>query len=108
MPGDLIEGEARRCWEEARRVVREGVELTVRTGRDGRLRVGNNLPKQSQNRVAHVRPHARRAYYVLGDGTVIGDDPRDGSVLPDGRVMTRQSFWFNSSFVRDVVSGRDA
>ena len=27
-----------------------------------------------------------------------------GDELPDGRVMTKQSFWLNSDYVRAVVS----
>ena len=49
----------------------------------------NNLPKQSENRVAHVRPHAR--------------DASDTYPLPDGREMTKQCFWFNRTYVESII-----
>ena len=54
----------------------------------------NNLPKQSESRVAHVRPHAR--------------DMQDTYPLPDGRSMPKQCFWLNRTYIEDVISGKDA
>ena len=51
----------------------------------------------------HVRPHAQKAYHVLKEGYAIGDNPANGSELPDGRVMTKQSFWFNNSYIRQML-----
>ena len=50
----------------------------------------NNLPKQTENRVAHVRPKAR--------------DSKDTYPLPDGREMTKQCFWFNNSYVQGIIN----
>ena len=49
----------------------------------------NNLPKQSESRVAHVRPHAR--------------DSKDTYPLPDGREMVKQCFWLNRTYIEDIV-----
>lgn len=71
---------AKRVWERTVETIRRGVRLWE-TGRG----IANDLPKQSQNSVAHVRPHARNA--------------ADVCQLPDGRWMTKQSFWLNNGYI---------
>lgn len=80
--GDL--SEVRRVWERTRDVIRNGVVLTPRSGH-----VSNNLPKASESRVCHVRPHAR--------------DSADTYPLPDGRRMSKQCFWLNSTYVEKQI-----
>lgn len=104
MPQSEIEGPLHDCWEEARAVIRAGVQLEKKIQKNGKIVVGNNLPKASSNPVAHVRPHTSRAAYLLSDGTRIGDIERDASELPDGQWMTKQSFWLNNTHIRDIVS----
>lgn len=103
MPASDVEGGLRRCWQEAHDTVVRGVRLEARAGAGGRVTVRNDLPKASDNPVAHVRPHASHAAYDLGDGTVIGNVARDASELPDGRWMTRQSFWLDRGYVAGIV-----
>lgn len=52
----------------------------------------NNLPKASENRVAHVRPHARRS--------------TDTMLLPDNRRMTKQSFWLNHTYIEKQIKDK--
>lgn len=83
MPPDDLE-EVRYVWERTAQIIREGVVLTpTKNG------VTNNLPKQSESRVAHVRPHGRNA--------------ADKLPLPDGRMMTKQCFWLNSGYIAEQV-----
>jgi len=77
--------EVRKVWERTVQVIRYGIKLEF----DGKV-TRNNLPKQTENRVAHVRPHAR--------------DSGDTSPLPDGREMTKQCFWFNRTYIEDIIS----
>lgn len=76
--------EVRIVWERTKKTIIDGVSLTY----NGRV-WNNNLPKQSENRVAHVRPHGKNA--------------SDCYDLPDGRKMTKQSFWLNRTYVRDII-----
>ena len=76
--------EVRKVWERTVQIIKSGVKLEY-IGNVTR----NNLPKQSENRVAHVRPHAR--------------DANDTYPLPDGREMTKQCFWFNRTYVEQIV-----
>lgn len=48
-----------------------------------------DMPRESQTRVLHMRPHGR-------DGT-------DLVSLPDGRPFRRLSFWLNKDYLRDVL-----
>ena len=83
IPNNDLE-EVRTVWERTVQTIREGVELIpTSTG------VKNNLPKQSENRVSHVRPHGR--------------DGDDKLPLPDGRRMTKQCFWLNNSYIEKQI-----
>lgn len=88
IPAEDLE-EVRRVWERTVQVIKEGIQFRF----DGRV-MRNNLPKQSESRVAHVRPHAR--------------DIHDTYPLPDGRSMPKQSFWLNHSYIEDVINGKTA
>ena len=86
IPADDLE-EVSRVWERTVETLRRGVHLWY----DGH-RMRNDLPKQSQSPVAHVRPHAQNAM--------------DTDTLPDGREMTKQCFWLNNSYIaRQIGEG---
>lgn len=111
-----IDGALRICWEKTKSVVADGVELSFVIGKDGEVvlckdgapMIANNLPKKNEaGNIAHVRPHATRRGYRLEDGLECGDPDRYGDELPDGRVMTQQSFWLNNDYVLRIVSWDD-
>lgn len=87
MPAEDLE-EVQRVWEKTIDVIKAGVLLSF----DGRV-THNNLPKQSESRVAHVRPKAR--------------DAKDTYPLPDGRAMTKQCFWLNRDYVESIINSRN-
>lgn len=76
--------EVGRVWTRTVQTIREGVRL-YRTPRG----VCNNLPKATESPVAHVRPHGR--------------DGSDQASLPDGRMMTKQCFWLNNSYIKKQI-----
>lgn len=76
--------QCRIVWERARQVIIDGVEI-VEVGN----RTVNNLPKQKENSVMHVRPHAQ--------------NKNDTYELPDGRFLTKQCFWLNNTFIKEIV-----
>ena len=86
IPNDDLD-EVRIVWERTVQALRRGVRL-VPTPRG----VSNDLPKQSESPVAHVRPH--------------GKDASDKLPLPDGRMMTKQCFWFNRAYVEKIIGLR--
>lgn len=83
IPNDDLD-EVQCVWERTVKTIREGVILETKNGK-----VYNNLPKQSESTVAHVRPH--------------GKNGSDKLILPDGRMMTKQCFWFNRTYVEKQV-----
>lgn len=103
MPANEIEGPAKACWDETRKVIREGVELNPYRDASGKLKVTNNLPGMADNPIVHVRPHTSKAAYKFADGTEIGDIARNAYELPDGRWMTKQSFWFNKDYLEHIL-----
>ncbi len=76
--------EVKEVWERTVATIKKGVVMTPTSHG-----VMNNLPKQSESRVAHVRPHGKNA--------------ADKLPLPDGRMMTKQCFWLNSNYIADQV-----
>lgn len=87
IPNDDLE-EVHIVWQRARDTIRNGVQL-IQTPSG----VSNDLPKQSQNRVSHVRPHGKNA--------------SDKLPLPDGRMMTKQCFWLNNTYIKEQISKTD-
>lgn len=84
IPAEDLE-EVRRVWERTVQTICNGVKLY-----DDGKRVGNDLPKSSESPVAHVRPHGR--------------DASDKLPLPDGRMMTKQCFWLNNTYIQDQIA----
>lgn len=107
MPVFDLEGPVHDVWDKTRDIISKGVKLTPKVQTDGSVRYENNLPGKRDNPVAHVRPHTSKRAYRFEDGTEIGDVERDASPLPDGRWMTKQSFWLNNDYVYTIVEGFD-
>ena len=81
--------EVKRVWKRTVETIRRGVILKKTP-----YGISNNLPKQTESAVAHVRPHARNAM--------------DKLPLPDGRLMTKQCFWLNNSYIEEQIKkGRE-
>ena len=103
MPSIDLDGPVHECWQRTKDVIQEGVRFNVKKRKDGSIRVENNLPGSKDNPVAHVRPHANKAAYRFADGTESGDVQKNAYPLPDGRMMTKQSFWLNNTYVYSAL-----
>ena len=75
-----LEGNVRKVWEETKQVLIDGLEVTIKKGKNH-----DNFPKASDNFVSHVRPHGR--------------DSQDTFELPDGRKYPKQCFWLNKKYI---------
>ena len=80
IPYDDLEKEVKVVWEKTKQLIKNGLKIEVKNGKNC-----SNLPKISENRVCHVRPHGRNA--------------QDTYELPDGRRLTKQCFWLNNSYI---------
>ena len=73
IPYKDLESEVNQVWHE-----------TVNRIINGR---SDELPKKSENPVAHVRPHARNS--------------QDTNETPDGQHLVKKSFWLNASYIKE-------
>jgi hypothetical protein len=79
-----IENKARKTWENTCDIIRKGVRLEEKEGR-----TFNNLPNKRETDMIHVRPH--------------GQNKKDTDELPDGRLLTKQCFWFNNNYIAEQI-----
>lgn len=84
MPDTIIESDIKTVWSKTKQLIADGLEFEII---DGKYR--SPLPKQTENPVCHVRPHARNS--------------KDTYDLPDGRKFPKQCFWLNNSYIRDQL-----
>lgn len=84
IPYEDLEVEVKAVWEQTKKVLKDGLQVTMVNG----VRK-NNLPKAKDNRVSHVRPHAKNA--------------NDTYELPDGRMFPKQCFWLNNSYIYSQI-----
>lgn len=84
MPYNDLNEEVKMVWKRTKNVIKEGLDITIKNGKQY-----TNLPKQTDNPVCHVRPHAQNA--------------KDTYELPDGRKFTKQSFWLNNSYIKSQL-----
>jgi DNA mismatch repair protein MutH len=71
--------EAKKVWEETKKRIA--------------LQGGDNLPKKSENRVSHVRPHAR--------------NNEDTYPAPNGKEYVKKCFWLNSGYLKEQIEKND-
>lgn len=84
IPYNDLEVEVKSVWEKTKKILIEGLDIQVVNGRKR-----NNFPKASENRVSHVRPHARNS--------------NDTYELPDGRQFPKQCFWLNNTYILSQI-----
>jgi hypothetical protein len=89
MPKEILESEIKSFWTHLHTRILEGVTLTPVKQKNNTI-VENNLPSSIDNKVMHTRPKA--------------NDSNDKTELPDGQLITKHSYWLNSSFIGQVVS----
>ena len=101
---DLVD--AKMVWEKTKNIVANGVKFKRKTNSKGTVSISNNLPGIASSKTIHVRPHTSKTYYKFSDGTVFGKgtESANGDKLPDGQIMTRQSFWYNPKYITEILA----
>ena len=89
-------------WLKIQQTIKNGVIFKITYQKDGKVIIKNNLPKHGDNPIIHLRPHAQKAAYNI-KGLKIGNVERDGDVLPNGEIMTKQCFWINNSYIEKQI-----
>jgi DNA mismatch repair protein MutH len=85
IPYSDLNDHVRVVWERTRQVISDGLKIEVVNGVNK-----TNFPKQSEDPVCHVRPHAKNA--------------ADTDELPDGRMFPKQCFWLNNSYILGQIN----
>ena len=84
IPYEDLENDVRSVWEKTKKVIEDGLVIERKNGK-----YASNLPKIKDNRICHVRPHAK--------------DSTDTDTLPDGRQYPKQCFWLNRTYIYDQI-----
>lgn len=82
--------EIQKEWEQFHKVIIEGIKLKkVKQNNKKGFILKNNLPKESETKYIHMRPHARDS------------DDIDLSLPKLG--ISKQCFWFNKAFIQELL-----
>lgn len=97
MPTKDIEEIVKYEWLNVQRIIKEGVCFNYDFKRN---RMSTNLPKLSNTEITHVRNHSSLSYYKV-DGVEYGKGKksRDGDLLPNGDIISKQCFWLNNKYI---------
>lgn len=87
MPMKEIDSRLKDFWIHVKDLINSGIEL-IPIEQKNRTIVKNNLPKPGYNGLCHIRPKAR--------------DGKDKTSLPDGRLITKQAFWLDNSYIAEI------
>ena len=100
-PERLVD-EAKRVWNETRTIINEGVQLT-----QTKKGVSTNFPQSKVNKFLFTKIHASNSYYEIEKNVFIGKGKlSDTNPLPDGRRITKHSFWIPKKFLKDILNGK--
>lgn len=84
-------------YNKLRDILNLEVKISEKTTKKGIIHM-NNLPKAKDNRVVHIRPHASKADYSING--------KYSDNTGHGIWITNQSFWFNRSYIREILLNR--
>ncbi|MGT2728463.1 Sau3AI family type II restriction endonuclease [Streptococcus phocae subsp. salmonis] len=94
--------EVKRVWNETREIIKGGVQLKL-TNKG----VSTNFPQSKVNKIIFTKIHAHNSYYEVKPGEFIGKGKiSDTDKLPDGRRITKHSFWFSKKYLKEVFEGK--
>lgn len=100
MPNQDLEEIVKHEWLLYKNRIERGVKFIIKNNR-----VFNNLPKATQTKIIHMRPHATKAAYLInGIEYGNGDIRSDSDTLPDGNMMTKQCFWLNKGYLEGLFN----
>ncbi|HEM3654587.1 TPA: DNA mismatch repair protein MutH [Streptococcus suis] len=98
---DRLIPEVQRVWTETRKIIQDGVEL-----RQNGNKVSTNFPQSKVNTILFTKIHAQNTYYEIRPNEFVGKGKlSDTDKLPDGRRITKHSFWLPKKFLKEVLLG---
>jgi len=103
IPIDELETIGRYEWNLYKAKFIEGVKFSISYQKDGKQVIRNNLPKKTETKIFHMRPHASKAAYLINNKKYGNGNKNDMDELPDGNKMTNQCFWLNNDYIAKIV-----
>ncbi|HFI0542995.1 TPA: Sau3AI family type II restriction endonuclease [Streptococcus suis] len=98
---DRLIPEVQRVWTETRKIIQDGVELSQNGNK-----VSTNFPQSKVNTILFTKIHAQNTYYEIRPNEFVGKGKlSDTDKLPDGRRITKHSFWIPKKFLKEVLLG---
>ena len=96
--------EAKRVWQETIDIINNGVKLEIENwGKEKRVK--SNFPTSADNKIIFTKIHASETYYEIEPNKFIGKGAlADTDELPDGRRITKHSFWFSKKFIKKIYN----
>ena len=102
---EILIPEAKRVWQETVDIINDGVKLEITNWGDAE-RVKDNFPTSIDNKVIFTKIHANESFYEIEPNKFIGNGSLvDTDELPDGRKITKHSFWFSKRFIKKIYDG---
>lgn len=105
MPRTDIDAVVEKAWKQTVDTINNGVELTYNEKRN---RVENNFIKRKEERIIHVRPHAKKssyhAYNDCADQLPVKAKWINKPASYSDDWMTKQCFWLNNSYIEKQIN----
>ncbi|WP_101773640.1 Sau3AI family type II restriction endonuclease [Peptostreptococcus faecalis] len=103
MPITELENTGKLEWESYKKKFISGVNFEIGYDKTGKVIVKNDLPKKTEHRIFHLRPHASKSAYVIKGIKYGNGSDKDMDILPNGDKMTHQCFWLNNGYISDII-----
>ncbi|MDW8649719.1 Sau3AI family type II restriction endonuclease [Streptococcus suis] len=98
---DRLIPEVQRVWIETRKIIQDGIELSQNGNK-----VSTNFPQSKVNTILFTKIHAQNTFYEIRPNEFVGKGKlSDTDKLPDGRRITKHSFWIPKKFLKEVLLG---
>lgn len=102
MPINELETVGKEEWEWYRQKFIDGVNFTPIKRKNGVV-VANDLKGKTETKMFHLRPHAAKSAHIIGGIKYGNGSDQDMDELPNGDKMTKQSFWLNNGYIKEII-----
>jgi len=103
MPIQSLETIGKQEWNLYKNKFMQGVNFKVKTLTSGKQIIENDLPKKTDTKIFHLRPHSNKSSYLINGKKYGNGSNSDMDQLPNGDKMTHQCFWLNNHYIAEII-----
>ena len=103
MPIEELESIGKFEWNNYKNKFIEGVNFNVKKLDSGKQIIENDLPKKTDTKIFHLRPHSSKSAYLINGKRYGNGSESDMDQLPNGDKMTHQCFWLNNDYISEII-----